>query len=88
MKDSWWTHNTDKLLLFVLIILFGLLIVHIIHHQPDTSTLDWAENEFSTVLGALILILTGRIARSDGQTANGLPPTPSVPKVPNESDHQ
>jgi len=30
----------------------------------------------STVLGALVMILTGRSNRADGQTSNGTPPTP------------
>lgn len=83
MRDNWFNHSTDKLLLFILVVLGGLLILHIMHHDSgDMQAVTWAENSFSTVLGALILILTGRIARSDGQTANGLPPTPT-PKDPN-----
>ena len=85
MTDTWINHNTDKLLLFSLVLLAGFLILHIIHHGGDASTLDWAENEFSTVLGALILILTGRIARSDGQTANGIPPATAPPVTLNPS---
>ena len=30
----------------------------------------------STVLGALVMMLTGRANRADGQTGNGVPPTP------------
>ena len=78
MQDNFLNHNFDKLLLFVLTLLTGSIVIHIIHHQTvDQSAMPWAENAFSTVLGALILILTGRIQRSDGQTANGQPPTPS-----------
>jgi hypothetical protein len=79
MKDSWINHNTDKLLLFILVIIGGLLIMHMVHHSVDGDTLKWIETEVSTVVGALILILTGRIARTDGQTANGQPPTPTLP---------
>lgn len=76
MKDNWLNHNTDKILLFILTVLLGLMIIHVIHHgASDDKLLAWAENTFDTVLGALIMVLTGRIARSDGQTANGLPPT-------------
>jgi len=36
-------------------------MLHILHHgRPDVELLSWLENSFSTVLGALILILTGR----------------------------
>jgi hypothetical protein len=79
MRENFLTHNTDKLLLFVLVIIGGLLIMHMVHHNVDSETLKWIETEVSTVLGALILILTGRIARTDGQTANGQPPTPTLP---------
>ena len=66
MQENWWSHNTDKLLLYSLVILGGLFMLHILHHgQPDNQLLTWLENAFSTVLGALILILTGRIQRAD-----------------------
>jgi hypothetical protein len=74
MKESWLSHNTDKMLLFLLVILGAVLVLVINYHGGDEKLLEWAETSCSTVLGALILILTGRIARSDGQTANGLPP--------------
>lgn len=87
MKDTWLTHNTDKLLLFLLIICFGSLILHILHHGSDANTLSWAENEFSGVVGAFILILTGRTNRADGQTGNGLP-TPPVAPAPNPTEQK
>lgn len=74
MKDSWFNHNTDKLLLFVLTCLLGAMILHILHHgMGDGPLLAWAENSFSTVPGALILILTGRGLRAAGDA-----PTPSI----------
>lgn len=76
MKDSWINHNTDKLLLFILVLLAGFMVLHMVHHSADHDAITWAENSFSTVLGALILILTGRIARADNQTANGMPSAP------------
>lgn len=83
MKDNWWNHNTDKVLLFVLVLIMCYMVMHIIHHDNSGPALEWAENSFSTVLGALILILTGRVQRADGQTANGAPPTtPSVMITP------
>jgi hypothetical protein len=82
MKDSWINHNTDKLLLFVLVLASGMLVMHMVHHQVDKDALTWAENSFSTVLGALILILTGRIQRADNQTANGAPPAPGYAPPP------
>lgn len=82
MKESWISHNTDKLILAILLILSGIFIVHLVHHGgTDQNLLTFAEGSFSTILGALILILTGRGPRADGQTANGLPPT-STPSTP------
>lgn len=51
------------------------MVMHILHHdQGDMQAMTWAEGTFSTILGAFVLILTGRGPRADGQTANGLPP--------------
>ena len=76
MKDSWLTHNTDKFLLLFVLLLTATMILHILHHgTPDQGLLAWAEHTFDVILGALVLILTGRTARADGQTGNGLPPT-------------
>lgn len=76
MRDNWLNHNTDKLLLFTLVLLGGVFMLHIIHHgPPDAQLLTWLENAFSTVLGALILILTGRITRADTPTGGTNAPT-------------
>ncbi len=83
MRDTWWNHNTDKLLLFVLVLLSGFVVMHIVHHDPDNmQAMTWAEGAFSTVLGALILILTGRGLRADGQPPPPTPGTPSEPPAP------
>ena len=84
MKDNWWNHNTDKILLYSLVLLTGYIVVHIVHHgDVDQSALAWAENAFSTVLGALILILTGRIQRTNGGTSGTTKPTnDSAPVTP------
>lgn len=83
MKDTWWNHNTDKLLLFALTIVMVAVTVHIIHHDTnDMQAFAWASGAFSTVLGALVMILTGRIQRADNQTANGQPATPVPPIAP------
>ena len=83
MQDNFLNHNFDKLLLFVLTLATGYIVLHIVHHQNlDQSAMAWAENAFSTVLGALILILTGRIQRADGQTASGTPTPQIQPPAP------
>ena len=75
MQDSWLTHNTDKILLFVLTLILVGVTVHVMHHDAgDMQAFGWASGAFSTVLGALVMILTGRVQRADGQTANGVPP--------------
>ncbi len=80
MKDNWVNHNTDKILLFILVVILIGMIMHILHHgTPDAPLLQWAENSFDTVLGALIMVLTGRLNRADGQTANGVPPPVPAP---------
>jgi hypothetical protein len=70
MRENWWNRNTDKLLLYSLVLLGGLFLIHILHHgTTDEKLMSWLENSFSTVLGALILILTGRKADSGGSGA-------------------
>lgn len=60
MKD-WLIQNTDKFLLFVLVLLGGLMILHVLHHgSVDDKLMSWLENAFMTALGALLLLLTGR----------------------------
>lgn len=77
MKDSWLNHNTDKVMLFLLTLILVAVTVHVVHHDAgDMQAFAWASGAFSTVLGALVMILTGRIQRADNQTANGQPPTP------------
>ena len=92
MKDNWINHNTDKMMLFVLLVLAGYIVLHIVHHDPDNmQATTWAEGAFSTILGALILILTGRVQRADAPPASfqvtATPPTPILPEVKNESTH-
>lgn len=86
MEDSWLDRNTDKILLFTLVIMGGGFMLHIIHHgNPDAQLITWLENAFSTVLGALILILTGRL-KSNGGNGNGTPPQ-VVTSTPTPGSH-
>lgn len=83
MKDTWLNHNTDKIMLFFLVIAAGIMADHVLdHHMADMQAFEWITGAFSTLLGALVMVLTGRSARADGQTANGVPPTPPVVPVP------
>lgn len=84
MSDNWFTHNTDKLLLYSLVVLAGVFMLHVLHHGPaDKELMAWLENAFSTILGALILILTGRISRANGDVPKAPNPTGGIdaPKV-------
>ena len=80
MKDTWLNHNTDKILLFALTVLLLFFAGHILHHDSDNmQAFEFITGAFSTVHVALVMILTGRISRADGQSSNGQPPTSSVP---------
>ena len=80
MKDNFVNHNFDKILLFLLVVAFAVMIDHILdYHSGDMQALAIVSGAFSTVLGALVMILTGRVNRADGQTANGQPPAAPAP---------
>lgn len=90
MRDSWINHNTDKIVLLSLVVLLWITTIaaamHIFHHDSDSmeaiAFVSFMTGSVSTVLGALVMILTGRISRADGQTANGAPPnTPPANKT-------
>jgi hypothetical protein len=92
VKDTWWNHNTDKMvLLFLIIMLWTSTIfaaMHIFHHDFDSMAavafIAFMTGSVSTVLGGLMLIMNGRIQRADQQAntpqTNSTPPTP--PEVP------
>ena len=75
MRDNWLNHNTDKLLLYSLVVIFASLILYSFAHGGSEKMLDWEQDTCATILGALLLILTGRLNRADGQTDNGVPTT-------------
>lgn len=69
----------DKLLLTFLALLFTSVVLHVLHHgTADSAAMEWAENGFSAVLGALLGLITGqRMAQRsndnppDGASSNG-----------------
>lgn len=83
MRDTWWNHNTDKvILLFLVLTLWASTMwaaMHIFHHDIDNmgavAFVSFMTGSVSTVLGALLLILTGRTLRVDSQPSNPTPPT-------------
>jgi uncharacterized membrane protein YdcZ (DUF606 family) len=88
VQDTWWNHNTDKLIL--LLLAAGLwsstmwAAMHIFHHDLDNMAalafISFMTGSVSTVLGALILILTGRTFRADNPTPAPSVPSPEQPK--------
>jgi hypothetical protein len=77
VKDTWLNHNTDKILLFLLVLLGdGLVVFFVLKGIHDHDIIIWALTSASNILGAIIMMLTGRINRADGQTANGVLPNP------------
>ena len=95
MQDNWWSHNTDKLILLFLVILLwtstAVIAVHIFHHDVDSmeaiAFISFMTGSVSTVLGALVMIMTGRIQRADTPaTPAAVPPTiPDAPSSSNDS---
>ena len=78
MKDTWWNHNTDKVILLFLVLMLWLttiaVAVHIFHHDSDSmqaiAFISFMTGSVSTVLGALVMIMTGRIQRADNSVAS------------------
>ena len=85
MKDSWWNHNTDKVLLLFLVVMFWVttikIALYIFFHLTDSMVavafISFMTGSVTTVLGAFVMMLTGRANRADGQTGNGRPPSPA-----------
>lgn len=76
---SWLWHNTDKLILLLLILIGKAMVLYLVTHHMDASVVNWAQNSYDTILGALIMVLTGRITRANvGTNSNGGTPTPTV----------
>jgi hypothetical protein len=88
MEDSWWNHNTDKMLLLFLVVLFWfttlgmayLIFRYYSDNMIAVAFVSFLTGSVSTVLGALVMMLTGRANRADGQTGNGVPPVLNPPQ--------
>ncbi len=55
-------HNIDKILLIIL--LHGMLAL-LVTQLSNSVMVDWLKGEIGTVLGALLMLITGRALRSD-----------------------
>lgn len=71
-------HNFDKFLLLVL--LHGMLVL-LVTNLGNPVMIDWLKGEVGTVLGALLILITGRAMRADS-TATTTTSSVTVPADP------
>lgn len=57
---NWFRSNLDKLILMGLVAIFATFTLHLVHHGADKEMISWGREEVGTVLGSLIMVLTGR----------------------------
>lgn len=73
-------HNFDKILLIVVLHGIMVLVVTTMHDAPILA--DWLKGEASTVMGALIMLITGRASRPDPAITESTTTTKSVTVAP------
>ena len=73
---AFWQKQSDKLLLFLAWILSGVLVIFL-RSETHKDILLWAIGGSSSILGALLLLITGRAGQSR-QTDSALPPEPDL----------
>ncbi len=86
MKDTFWNHNFDKIMLiFLVLVLWFTCIwaaIHIFHHDIDNmgavAFITFLTGSVSTVLGGLMLALRGQPTTING-SANNEPANPTDP---------
>jgi hypothetical protein len=76
----------DNICLFLAMMLLSGMILHLVHHQDNPSALTWAEQTFTTVLGAYIgLTQAARIpwkSQPNGGSTNGTTNTSTTASIP------
>lgn len=72
-------HNADKILL--LIILHGMLAL-LVTNLGNPVMIDWLKGEVGTVLGALLMLITGRALRPDPSVSTTTTSSVTVPADP------
>jgi hypothetical protein len=50
----------DKLLLTGLLLTLFFATIHVLHHAPDASAVNWLENTVGQVLAALLTLMVGQ----------------------------
>jgi len=77
----------DNLCLFAAMGMLAGLILHLAHHDPDSSTLTWATQTFTTVLGAYIgLTQAARLPWNKNGGTNGNTPQAPQPTTPSSTN--
>lgn len=60
---GWIRDHFDKLLMLMVATCFALLVLHMSHDSHDAGNVNWAREQASLALGALIGLVTGNITR-------------------------
>ncbi len=61
--SQWCRANAGLLVLFSLVVLMLGFMLHVSHDKADAGMLSWGREQTSLVLGALLGLITGRMAR-------------------------
>ena len=59
-------HQFDKIILLALVVFFTGVALHIIHDSQDAATVNWSLTLVSGVVGALLTLIIGAIAKASG----------------------
>ena len=59
-------NHIGHLTLFILVLVMLGFLLHVSHHNSDATTVGWAKEQTSLVLGGLLGLVTGaKLAKSD-----------------------
>lgn len=60
MKEGWGSYfRSDKMLLLYLLLIMLAITAIIATHRNDPQNMSWAREECGTVIGALLMLITG-----------------------------
>lgn len=68
---KWFRENSDKFLLLILFGLLVVLVVHMSHDHKDVDAILWARELAGTVLGALLGLITGHALATRSTSTSG-----------------
>ena len=72
---EWFWSNFNVILLLVDFIGLLSFTLHLVHDAMDRDIISWGKEECASVLGALLLALTGRQAGKAAESSTPPPPT-------------